>query len=443
MHITFVYYSLDKIYHSGLAALSANLKRGGNTTSFILVNQSTTAERFREELESHKPDCIAITVLSYQWEVVKRVVAAIKEVRKDLPIICGGYHTTFFPGEVMSSPHVDALCRGEGDFALLEYVDALEKGKDPSRIPNLWVRKGRRIVKNEIRNLIEDLDSLPFWDRDFLDFNEVLADSRKLNLFHDHNYIMPVAAVRGCPHLCTFCCNEGMMRLYRGKGRFVRTRSVDNLLQEMKNLASRFTVKGFDFWDEQFGMHKRWLEEFAEKYPKEVGIPFAIFIRVERMLRDDIVDLLKKAECKKVLMGIESGNEGYRRKYLRRSMTNDQIVRAFRRTREAGIVSVATNMIGLPYETAGMIRETIGLNRRIRPDRAMFLNFQAFPGTALYEIAKKEGYIPEGYAYWLESEDSYLRQPSVSDEEMKACWEECRELKLELDAEFSGKWANE
>ena len=146
------------------------------------------------------------------------------------------------------------LCRGAGEGALLDLVEALEQGKDYRNIPNLWVRgQNGEICKNDPRPLIADLDALPFWDREVFHIGAHLQKEGALGITV-HKGIMPVAAGRGCPFRCTYCTNEPLQEIYRGKGIFVRKRSVENIISELKTLKENYPVEVFEFWDEDFSV---------------------------------------------------------------------------------------------------------------------------------------------------------------------------------------------
>lgn len=438
MHVAFFNYTEFREFHPGISALSAFLKREGHSTAIKNLTHLSKPEEFLEFIRRENPDLLAFTVMTFQWDPVKKLSALAKE-HFDLVTVVGGYHPTFFPDEVIRHPSIDYLVRGEGELPLLELVRALGEGKGVRTVPNLWAKdKEGRVDANEVRPLIQDLDSLPFWDRDLFDFHRLLTEPAKATLAHTPN-TMPVAAGRGCPYRCTYCCNGSLIDLYRGKGKFVRHRSVGHLLREMRDLKERYNVKIFEFYDEQIEVNFKWLQELAERYPKEVGIPFSVCLRVENANRKTL-SLLRKAGCYSVWLGIECGNEKYRIKMLNRHHTNEQILKAFKLIKELGLQTVVFNMIGLPYETKEMIRETIALNREIWPNALLYFTFQAFRGTPLYELCKKEGFLPEKTSYWYEVPDSALIQPSLPKEDLIEVWKEFRELQREIEEGEEGGW---
>ncbi len=437
MHVLFVNYSFDRRFHAGIAALSSFIKRAGHSTSLIIYDAKMSEEDFKERIRVAKPDLVAFTVMTYQWNPVKHLLPLVKEVT-DVPVICGGYHPTLYPEDVISHPDVDVVCQGEGEDPLLDYLEAYESGKDAKRIPNLLVKEqrngnGATIHRNPIRRLRENLDEYPSWDREIFDYDSMLNQRGAGTLSHTR-FTMAVGAGRGCPDQCTYCSAPALNRFYRAKGRFIRKRSPEHVVAEMKELVDRYPIKFFEFWDERIDIFPSWLFKFCELYGKEIGLPWSADMRVERATMD-ILSAMAKSGCYMVWFGVENGNEEYRKRYLKRYMSNQQILDAFKNCRDLGIETLSLNMLGLPYESPEQARETIELNRAMRPDTVLFFTYQAFPGTELGELAVREGFAPMESVYWYERPETCLVQESMSKEEMQRLWQEWRELQMELEAE--------
>jgi radical SAM superfamily enzyme YgiQ (UPF0313 family) len=149
---------------------------------------------------------------------------------------------------------------------------------------------------------------------------------------------------RGCPFDCTYCYNFAYAELYKGKGARVRYRTVYNVLDEIEEERSKRKISIINFEDDIFGLNKAWLMEFAEKYPRRIGIPFCCNVRVE-YIEDDMVSLLRRSGCHTVAMGIEFGDPRTRRELLNRDMTNEEVVKACHLIRNAGIVLETENIL--------------------------------------------------------------------------------------------------
>lgn len=175
--------------------------------------------------------------------------------------------------------------------------------------------------------------------------------------------------------------------------------------------------------------NERWIEEFCARYASEIGLPYLVLLRVEHASKK-VMEHLRDSGCFMVAMGVESGNEAYRKQYLNRKMTNRQIIDAFAEARKAGIKTLAWNMIGMPFETAAMIRETIELNRALRPDIVGFAVFHPFPKTKLRDLCEQEG-LMSSRKVLLYSDQSVLDQKSLTQEELSECFREFQEVARE------------
>ena len=216
----------------GIEYLSAALKRKGhqvelafdpgldNFLGFIDVGalkKLTDEKWYLHKIRSFKPDIIGFSCLTNLYSFANEKAKNIKE-HFDIPVIIGGIHPTILPEYVMENENFDMLCIGEADEAFPELLEKMEKGEDYYDTKNFWFRKNGDIVKNEIRPLIQDLDSLPFADRE---------------LFYDYGCFtgtLYFISGRGCPFSCSYCCHHFLQKKYRGLGKDVSKRSVDNLL---------------------------------------------------------------------------------------------------------------------------------------------------------------------------------------------------------------------
>jgi len=439
MRVLFVEFSFDKWFNASVAALSAWLKQNGHDVHMHRIDYATTDDDFRGLVKDSEASLIAFSCMTFQWAAVERFSVLCKEVEPGVPIIAGGYHPTFYPDQVIGHEPIDFVCMGEGEDALLELVTALESGRDPSSIGNLWVKgKDGQVTRNPIRPLVDDLDRFPYWDRDIFDFDNLLENTARATIFHE-KYNMPIAAGKGCPYTCTYCSNTALLQMYKGLGKFTRVRSVDHLMGEMSHLVERYPVKKFEFWDEIFGVNMPWLREFAPRYRDEIGLPFTVFLRPEQS-RPNVLNLLKEAGCSMVLMGVEHGDEEFREKILHRKMPNDAVVKAFHNARDAGIETTALNMIALPDETKELALKTLELNQRIQPDVVCVFIYQAFPGTALYDRCVEAGYIPERdqtKVAWYEDPEMHLRQESISHEEVMEVYRKFQEFQADMERQRS------
>lgn len=439
MHVLFIHSNIDIMsprFSFAVSCLSAVVKQKGHTTSLLLVTNELELKNLQEKIASENPDLVAITTVTSQWFTVQKIAEAIKKTMK-IPIILGGIHPTLCPDQVISSPWIDAICIGEGEYPLIEFLESLGGRRSIETILNIWVKVKRRwrrekLFKNRIRPAIKNLDELPLFDL------EIFGSERFLQKnsfgFLGKPGFFPFITGRGCPFNCTFCSNTNLLKMYRGEmGPFVRKHSFDYIFQGLRTFCDKYAVKGFEIFDEILGTSEKWIDEFCVRYASEIGLPYVTALRVE-LATPNVIKHLKDSGCFMLSMGIESGNEAYRKKHLNRKMSNQQIINAFQEAKRLGLKTLSWNMLGLPFETAAMIRGTIELNRKIRPDIVGFAVFEPLPQTPLRDLCERDGLLSNRRVP-IYSDKSVLDQKTISQEELSACYGEFEQLAKEVNTE--------
>jgi len=361
----------------GPMSLSAVLKKRGHDCRLLITSESPD---FLGRIADYGPDLIAFSTMTGPHRWVLDTAGKIKPIFNK-PVILGGPHPTFFP-EIIHEPGVDIVCLGEGEFALLELADKLDRGDDYSDVQNLWVKKDGHIVRNGLRPLLDDLDDLPFPDRTLYDGCRLLRAIPAMKFLTG----------RGCPYHCAFCFNRQYRELYKGLGRPVRKRGVDHLIEEIKITAKTYHLKLIRFPDDSFSGNRAWLLAFLEKYAKDVSLPFTGLARANE-LDEEVVKALKAAGCLNVFFGVETGNEDLRNRILKKQLTNAQILNAARLLKKYRVRFGTYNMFGLPGETLPLAWETIALNRALKPDYTINNVFQPYPRTEIVSYALEHGFL--------------------------------------------------
>ncbi len=386
MRILFIYTDINikggaRSFNYGVAILSAVLKKHGHKTDLHYMYPSYEAKQCMRKISECRPQVIAFYSATSQFRYLKRMLEDIP-LGKDIFTICGGPHVTLEPeSSLCEIPRLDAICRGEGEYPLLELVEALEKAKDITKIRNLYIKKDGQIYKNPSRPLIENLDDLPLPDRELFQYQKIIDSDFGTALF---------MFARGCPFNCSYCSNYALSKVQSGK--YVRFRSVESCITEIKEVLSKFKAMAIYVNDDLFTLKKDFVLAFCERYKKEISLPFDINTRVG-FIDKEVCTYLKDAGCRRVNIGIESGSPYIRCEMLNRKMSNEEIIEAFRIVREAGLKTKSFNMIGFPGETPEHFQETIDLNARIRPDSVILNVFDPYPGTKLGEVCKRENLI--------------------------------------------------
>jgi radical SAM superfamily enzyme YgiQ (UPF0313 family) len=369
----------EKTYHSGIGAISAVLKKNNHQTDLVCMHRKLNTKLLISRINNYRPDMIAFTSDTTQFVYVKRLIDRIRNL--DIFTILGGVHASLCPSCLEEIAGLDAVCIGEGEYSMLDLANNFEKKPRKYDIENIWFKTRNGLIKNGLRPFIDNLDELPFSDRSIFNFQEIINS--------DYGRI-PFMLSRGCPYSCTYCASPSMGKLQ--KGRYVRFMSTDRAIKELKSIKDKYMFKSIFFADDIFTLDKNYVNEFCKQYKEEIGMPFEVNSRVEASSLE-VFKLLKNAGCFKVHIGIESGDEEFRKNVLNRKMSNEQIINAFKFAREAGLQTKSYNIVGFPYETNKIHEATVEINRKIGPDGHVCYIFQPYPGTNLYDICKKEGYI--------------------------------------------------
>ena len=346
---------------------------------------------------------IAMSSTSATISYAKHVATLIKQVDK-APLIIGGVHPTVAPEDTLMEDCFDMICIGEGEEALLELVESMEKGQKNTSIRNIWFKQKRQIIKNRPRPLVENLDSLPFPDFHLYDFETYLKN---------HKYIASFVVGRGCPHKCAYCINRYNQELYKGLGAYVRYRSADKVMEEIKSIIREFRVEGVSFCDDTFTSNPVRMKEICRKYRQQIGLPFEANARFDN-ITDQIMQDLADAGCVRLSLGLESGDPLIRDIVLKKRITDEQIIEASKLIKKHGIELYTFNMIGIPGETSRHIQKSIDLNRKIEPDVLTVSIFSAYKGTELYDKCKKEGILDETRPLGTYYRYSNVKHPNFS-----------------------------
>ncbi|MCX8071241.1 MAG: B12-binding domain-containing radical SAM protein [Candidatus Binatia bacterium] len=390
-------------------------QRGHDVHSIFFKNYFTYVRPTPEEedmvvdlVARLRPDLVAVSVWSTYYRLAARLSERIK-AQVNPVIIWGGIHAQTRSEECLQ--HADIVCRGEGEYVLAELTDRLGLGEDYTDLAGCWVRRGNTIVRNPPRPLIADLDVLPLPDLS-PENKYYLGNGRWRDVARWDRAAVSydVMAVRGCPFQCTFCIHNFTRPATRGLGTYIRRRSVEHVLAELRMVkASRPRLEAIAFSDDIFAPPRPWLEEFCARYKQEIGLPFVIF-SFPGMVDEAKVRLMRDAGLWCTTIGVQSGSERIRRECYERATPNETIIEACRILAKHGVVRNLDFILDNPYETDEDRRETIDLLCRLpKPFYANFFSLTYFPGVDLTERALHDGFITpddvedraeKGYHLW-------------------------------------------
>lgn len=419
MKVQFVYINTDSEYgefHPGIGSLSAVLKLEGHEVDLIHLkarDKPRLVERTMSDVKKFKPDIIGFSLTELQGKYLGMLTKHLKE-EFGIPIIVGGPYATVCPDNVINLDGVDMVVRGEGENVLKTLLHNIEHNKPINKIKGLWVkdRKEEKIHKNPLDNPL-DIDSLPFPDRSIFDDETITWDK------FDGVTQLKIICNRGCPFNCSYCINKSLRSIYPKGAKYVRSHSVDYIIEEITNLQGKYKFGAIGFYDDIMFLDKKWTEEFSKKYKEEINLPFYVSTRPETC-NNEILSTISRARCKELHMGVECGNEYIRKIILNRHVSNIQITRAFRQAKKYGLRTVSLNMIGIPYETVKNIKETIKLNTKLNPDLIQVAIFYPFRGTELGDLCYSKGWVVEERKEKIESlfDGSVLDYPQLTTEKI-------------------------
>jgi len=377
----------------GLAMVAAVLENNGYMVRIL----DLPALRFSENslpgvIRQEKPNIVGITAMTPTINSAVSVAKKVKETESNIFVILGGAHATLLPEETLrNTPQIDVTVRGEGEQTTLELVKVLEENpKRINQVLGITYREGDCLKSNPLRPPILDMDTLPFPAYHLLPMGKY----RLHPPFRRRTPVMPIITSRGCPYRCIFCSKAVFGKKYRGN-------SPSYIVDEIRFLNEKFRVKEVKFYDDVFTLDRKRVIAIC-KLLEEQGIDITWTCETRVNLVDgELLSVMKDAGCYMIEYGVESGNQGILNS-LKKDITLEKTIEAFRLTHEAGIETVAYFMLGSPKETSETIRETIEFAKKIDPDFVQFSITTPYPGTELYSLALEEGYVPEkwdGYVY--------------------------------------------
>ncbi len=364
----------------GLLSLAAVLRKQGYAVKIIeSASLGLTFSRTVEEILREKPHYAGLNCTTASVDNAACIAGAIKAADPRIIIFVGGPHITAIPKDTFQRyAAFDYGIAGEGETAFPDLLAWVEEGRVSREVENAIFREGEKVVVNPRRPFIEDLDGLPFPAYDLLPFFPQKYRPPLLN--YQNGPVASLISSRGCPQVCTFCDRSVFGNRYRYF-------SEDYLIDLISHLHHHYGVRHLVFADDQFAVLRTRLLRFCEKLAR-AGLP----LRWNCDARVDSVDpgllqIMKRAGCWMISYGIESGSPVILAG-VSKGIQLDQVERAVRQTKEAGIRAKGLFMIGYPEETASTLAETLSLILRCPFDELNLSFLTPYPGTAIYAQAK-------------------------------------------------------
>lgn len=367
----------------GISYIASILEKAGHVVKILdVIALNLIVNEVRQNINEFKPEIVGITTMTPTLFGALELTKIAKEAGSIT--ILGGPQLSIYPKETLSYPYLDYGINGEGEYAMLALINALEKKINPDSIKGLIYKKNNDVYINE-PVIVEDIDSLPFPAYHLLPMD-------KYNSIIGLYPVSTMISTRGCPYKCNFCFKQPSDKKFR-------LRSPNHVVNEMEYLVKKYKVREIMFYDDVMTLHRFHVVGICEEILlRNLKVKWETPARFEHVDKE-LLRLMHRAGCIRLRYGIESGDE----KILR--LMNKEIdlrlaKEIFKLTKDAGIETFAYFMIGYAHETEATIRKTINFALDINPDLVMFTVVTPLPQTPLYDLAKEEELITTDY--WRE-----------------------------------------
>ncbi|MCK5606218.1 B12-binding domain-containing radical SAM protein [Candidatus Pacearchaeota archaeon] len=401
MKIAFMFYE-DLInpqsFPLGIGLLSSVLKNAGHDVEGVYVHSRldnvSELEKISDRVRAINPDIICFSATSASFEQIAIISKHLRQTIKTTTI-AGGVHPTLYPEDTLLTEGIDYVCVGDGEKPLLEFLERHQRGESLVDIPGIWsLGTDNKVIKNKVPTLVSNLDELPWTDYDAFgkQFIDEITNDGWLRLISS----------RGCPYNCSYChikmikqSYANAMELPVGKVGYIRFRSVDSVIEELKHMKEKYDLKVVNFMDDLFCMKKDRTIEFCEKFKKELPSDMGFSIQTHLdYLDQEIVDSLRDARCLRVVVGVESASKRILKIFNRTADTTkirQQLSLLVNAKFPLGTWTL--NMLGNPTETKEEMLETIAFNAGSLAERAKF-NFMApYEGSEIHTFCKERDLI--------------------------------------------------
>lgn len=413
MRVLFLYNEVESL---GLQYLSAALRHAGHETALAFdprlfdffrqeYNSRLLAKAFSfeddlvERIVEWQPDVIGFQVLTANADWCAKYARRLRKLLPHATFVAGGYHATANPEQLLRTGLYDYVVRGEAEDALVRLVNSLADGEPDLATQNLaYLAADDSCVQNALQPYEPDLDRYHEPDKDLF-----------WNLGPPFTVGHLVEWRRGCPWGCTFCGNNFYRRLYF-PGRkdymftrdFLRSRSVDNVLSELRRVKARYNPKLMRVNDDDVAADEEWLRELSEKMTDAERIPFKAFA-IPNNINERTIVYLKRIGCEQLQLGVQSLNPEIR-KLIGRPNSDAQIARAIDLCREHGIGLFVDQIFGLPGETEDDCKRLMEFYGEHRPDCVSVYWLDIWAGAGILEQAVNAGTITQETADFISSQ---------------------------------------
>ena len=366
----------------GIAYMAGVLQE--NNIDVEILDASAEDMDFKDvekELLKRKPDLVALTALTPTIGRALETAQVVKETLPDAIVVMGGYHPTFNFIETLEDENVDIVIRGEGEYIMLNLVQALENQSSLHDVKGIVFedKNSKEIVVNPEAPLIQDLDELPFPALNLLPM-------KKYRLLDMDTHMTTMITTRGCPMQCSFCSSAAM------HGKKIRERSVENIVDEIEYLKTNYDIYTIAFMDDTFTLKKRKVMAICDEILKRnIEIMWGCTSRVDT-LDEKLLKKMKEAGCITIFIGVESADQ-QQLDNMCKNTTIAKIENAFKIAHKLKIRTIASVALGMPGDTKEIMNKTVKFVHKLKPNYAIYSLATPYPGTRFYKEAFEKNLI--------------------------------------------------
>lgn len=365
-----------------LGYIAAVLVQAGHEVKMLDFNV-IGREKLTVFIEEFQPELVGVTAMTSSLYNARDIIKEIKAVNQNIQTILGGVHASALPVVTMEEiAELDYLVFGEGEVTIIELVNFLDGGVgELNKIKGLVFRKDGKIIKNEKRELIEDISTIPYPTRDLLPMELYCKQHVTRGFSRREVKIIELFTSRGCPNRCIFCAghiNYGMR---------LRFRSYEDIINEINDCISKYGITHVSIEDDTFTINKILVRELC-KFFRQKKLTWNCYARVNTV-DYGLLKLMVECGCKKIAFGVESGNEEILKKN-KKGITVEQAVKAIKDAKKAGLRYAECDfLIGSHIdETLEDIKDTERLIYKLMPDFLALSIMCPYPGTEIYQMMK-------------------------------------------------------
>ena len=365
----------------GILYVAASCLKADIKTKIVdQYSRNMTNEEVLRIINRQKPDFVGFSLTSFTLKNSKELARMIKEKNKNCRIVVGGPWVTMRGKEILENEEFDFGIYGEGEITLPELIENYRNRKKLDEIKGLIFRDKNKIILNEPRPFIEDLDSVPYPAYQIVNMDDY---ARGRSIYVDREPVDYICATRGCPYACAFCSSKEIWK------RKYRMRNPVKVVDEMEYMMKKFKTKGFHFRDDNLTVNRRFVLELCEELKKrKLPIKWMCESRVDT-LDEEIIEKMKESGCSGMWFGIESGSQKVL-DYLNKGIALNRIRKTIKLCQEYGLRVGGSFMLGVPIETRETIKKTVDFAKSLKLTNTWFNQFIGIPDCEIYEEIKKK-----------------------------------------------------